>query len=232
MRIKIINPNTTRSFTDALQRLADEVARPDTEVLAVSPASGPASIESFYDEALAVPGVLEEVAKGEREENIDAYVLACFGDPGLYAARELTDKPVLGIAEAAFHLASMAGACFSIVTSAPRMRFMTEHLVSRYGFGTQCKRIRTTPIKVLDLANSPHEAITKVITECMLAKHEDQAEVIVLGCAGMSSYRQQIESEVGIPVIDGTVAALKLCEAMVDVKLGTSKVLTFGWPEK
>ncbi|WP_232821245.1 aspartate/glutamate racemase family protein, partial [Oceanimonas marisflavi] len=100
MRIKIINPNTTQAFTDALQQLADSVARPDTQVLAVSPASGPASIESFYDEALAVPGVLEEVAKGDREEDIDAYVLACFGDPGLYAARELTDKPVLGIAEA------------------------------------------------------------------------------------------------------------------------------------
>ena len=89
MRIKIINPNTTQSFTDALQRLADQVARPDTEILAVSPASGPASIESFYDEALSVPGVLEEIAKGDREQNIDAYVLACFGDPGLYAAREL-----------------------------------------------------------------------------------------------------------------------------------------------
>ncbi len=230
MRIKIINPNTTWSFTDALQRLADEVARPDTEVLAVSPASGPASIESFYDEALAVPGVLEEVAKGEREENIDAYVLACFGDPGLYAARELTDKPVLGIAEAAFHLASMAGACFSVVTTAPRVRFMTEHLVSRYGFGEHCKRIRTTPMRVLDLAESPDTAIAKVIAECRLAMEEDKAEAIVLGCAGMSAHRAFIEREIGIPVIDGTVAALKLCEAMVDMRLGTSKVLTFNWP--
>lgn len=230
MRIKIINPNTTRAFTDALQRLADSVARPDTQVLAVSPVSGPASIEGFYDEALAVPGVLEEIAKGDREENIDAYVLACFGDPGLYAARELTDKPVLGIAEAAFHMASMAGACFSIVTTAPRVRFMTEHLVSRYGFGEHCSGIRTTPMRVLDLAESPDTAIAKVIAECRKAMAEDKAEAIVLGCAGMSAYREYIEQEIGIPVIDGTVAALKLCEAMVDMKLGTSKVLTFNWP--
>ncbi|GAA3718006.1 aspartate/glutamate racemase family protein [Oceanisphaera sediminis] len=230
MRIKIINPNTTQSFTDALQRLADQVARPDTQVLAVSPASGPASIESFYDEALSVPGVLEEIAKGDREENIDAYVLACFGDPGLYAARELTDKPVLGIAEAAFHMAVMSGACFSVVTTAPRVRFMTEHLVSRYGFGEQCKNIRTTPMRVLDLATSPDAAIAKVIAECERAKAEDHAEAIVLGCAGMSQYREYIEQAIGIPVIDGTVAAVKLCEAMVDMKLGTSKVLTFSWP--
>ncbi|WP_319782995.1 aspartate/glutamate racemase family protein [Oceanisphaera sp. IT1-181] len=230
MRIKIINPNTTQSFTDALQTLADTVSRPDTEILAVSPASGPASIESFYDEALSVPGVLEEIIKGDREENIDAYVLACFGDPGLYAARELTDKPVLGIAEAAFHMAVMSGAYFTIVTTAPRVRFMTEHLVNRYGFSEQCKNIRTTPMKVLDLATSPETAIAKVIAECLLAIKEDHAEAIVLGCAGMSQYREYIEQQIGIPVIDGTVAAVKLCEAMVDMKLGTSKVLTFSWP--
>lgn len=230
MRIKIINPNTTQSFTDALQRLADAVARPDTEIMAVSPASGPSAIESFYDEALAVPGVLEEIARGDREQDIDAYVLACFGDPGLYAARELTDKPVLGIAEAAFHMAAMVGACFSVVTTSPRVRFMTEHLVSRYGFGEQCKKIRTTPIQVLDLAHSPDTAIAKVIAECLRAREEDHAEAIVLGCAGMSQYRAHIEQEIGIPVIDGTLAAVKLCEAMVEMKLGTSKVLTFNWP--
>lgn len=230
MRIKIINPNTTRSFTDALQRLADSVARPDTEILAVSPASGPDSIESFYDEALAVPGVLAEIARGDSEQQIDAYVLACFGDPGLYAARELTDKPVLGIAEAAFHLATMIGACFSVVTTAPRVRFMTEHLVGRYGFGEQCKKVRTTSMAVLDLAHSPEAAIAKVIAECLRAREEDKAEAIVLGCAGMSQYRERIEREIGMPVIDGTLAAVKLCEAMVDMRLGTSKVLTFGWP--
>ncbi|MCT7654377.1 aspartate/glutamate racemase family protein [Oceanimonas sp. NS1] len=124
----------------------------------------------------------------------------------------------------------MAGACFSVVTTAPRVRFMTEHLVSRYGFGEHCKRIRTTPMRVLDLATSPEAAIAKVIAECRLAMEEDKAEAIVLGCAGMSAHREFIEREIGIPVIDGTVAAVKLCEAMVDMKLGTSKVLTFNWP--
>lgn len=230
MKIKIINPNTTQAFTDALQKLGNSVCRQDTEVLAVSPAKGPSTIESFYDEALAVPGVFEEIIKGDKEQGVDAYVLACFGDPGLYAARELTSKPVLGIAEAAFHMAVMASACFSVVTTSARMRFMTEHLVTRYGFEAQCKRIRTTPMRVADLANSPDEAVAKVIAECILAREKDHAEAIVLGCAGMSQYREKIEQAAGIPVIDGTVAAIKLCEAMVDMGLGTSKVLTFNWP--
>ena len=98
MRIKVINPNTTRSMTDKIGECARAAARPGTQIVAVSPAMGPASIESHYDEALAVPGLLQEVATGELE-GIDGYVIACFGDPGLQAARELSRGPVIGIAQ-------------------------------------------------------------------------------------------------------------------------------------
>ena len=99
MKIKIINPNTTQSMTDSVENLARRVARSDTQVWAVSPASGPDSIECYVDEHLAVPGVLKEVIRGDREEGADAFIIACFGDPGLQAAREVTSKPVLGICE-------------------------------------------------------------------------------------------------------------------------------------
>ncbi|HYS64847.1 MAG TPA: aspartate/glutamate racemase family protein, partial [Paraburkholderia sp.] len=88
MRIKLINPNTTQRMTDAMGRCAREVAAPGTEVIAVNPTMGPPSIEGYYDEALATPGLLAEVMAGERD-GCDGYVIACFGDPGLYAAREL-----------------------------------------------------------------------------------------------------------------------------------------------
>src|ERR1700755_250642 len=133
MRIKIINPNTTQSMTDKIGACARAVARPGTEIVAVSPAMGPVSSESHYDEALAVPGLLQEIAKGEREEGIDAYVIACFGDPGLKAARELARGPVIGIAEAAMHLASMLGRSFSVVTTLARSRGRTWDLADRYG---------------------------------------------------------------------------------------------------
>src|SRR3982750_1764322 len=98
MKIKIINPNTTWSMTDKIGECARKGAFPGTEVVAVSPAMGPASIEGYYDEAMSVPGILNEIRKGEAE-GVDGYVIACFGDPGLYAAREAARGPVIGVAE-------------------------------------------------------------------------------------------------------------------------------------
>ena len=105
MKIKIINPNTTQSMTDKIAASAKIVANSDTQIIAVSPQMGPATIESYYDEALSAVGVLEEIRQGELLD-VDAYVIACFGDPALYAAREMTSVPVIGIAEAAMRTAS------------------------------------------------------------------------------------------------------------------------------
>ena len=104
MRIKIINPNTTWSMTEKIGACARAVAHAGTEIVAVSPAMGPVSIESHYDEALAVPGLLQEIAAGERD-GIDGYVIACFGDPGLKAARELARGLQARVAEAGDHVA-------------------------------------------------------------------------------------------------------------------------------
>src|SRR4051795_6421317 len=101
-------------MTEKIGACARSVAAAGTVIEAVNPAMGPASIESHYDEALSVPGLLTEIAAGERD-GVDGYVLACFGDPGLDAARELATGPVLGIAEAAMHVAALLGRGFSVV---------------------------------------------------------------------------------------------------------------------
>ena len=107
MKIKIINPNTTQAMTDGILKAALSAASPDTEITAVSPDRGPVSIECWHDEVFAATGVVEEVHKGETlEGGYDAYITACYGDPGLNPAREVTDKPVIGIAEASMHLAT------------------------------------------------------------------------------------------------------------------------------
>ena len=116
MRIKVINPNTTAGMTAKIGEAARAIAAPGTEIVAVNPAFGPVSIESHYDEAVSVLGVLEEVRKGE-EEGCDGYIIACFGDPGLLAAREIATGPVVGIAEAAMHAASFISTGFSVVTT-------------------------------------------------------------------------------------------------------------------
>jgi allantoin racemase len=105
VKIKVINPNTTASMTQKIGAVARAVANPDTEIITCNPEMGPVSIEGHYDEALSVVGILDEIGKGE-SEGVDGYVIACFGDPGLLAARELAKEPVVGIAEAAMHAAS------------------------------------------------------------------------------------------------------------------------------
>ena len=100
---------------------------------------GPPSIEGYYDEALATPGLLAEVAAGERE-GCDGYVIACFGDPGLYAARELARGPVIGIAEAAMHAASVLAPGFSVVRSSPKKPATASRPSKRTVSGGMLKR--------------------------------------------------------------------------------------------
>ena len=95
MKIKIINPNTTQAMTDGIREAALTVARPDTEIICVSPEKGPVSIENHHDEVYASVGVVEEVRKSAND-GIDAFNTACYGDPGLYPAREVASVPVGG----------------------------------------------------------------------------------------------------------------------------------------
>ena len=127
MKIKIINPNTTLEMTESIRRMAESVCDSDTELLVVSPTIGPASIEGYVDEYMAAVGVVDEVIKGDKE-NCDAYIIACFGDPGLQAAREATDKPVLGIAESAMSVYFLLNSGSSLKASAAFLYFLTRAL--------------------------------------------------------------------------------------------------------
>lgn len=131
--IQVINPNTSQAMTETIAAAARAVAAPGTEILAVCPQEGAPSIEGHFDEAIAAIGVLQQVKAG-REAGVSGHVIACFGDPGLLAARELADKPVVGIAEAAMHMATLVATRFSIVTTLPRTLVIARHLLHQYGF--------------------------------------------------------------------------------------------------
>lgn len=222
MKIRVINPNTTISMTEKIGESARQSASTGTVIIAVNPESGPVSIESHFDEAISAVGVIEEVLKGETE-NSDAYIIACFGDPGLLAARELTLAPVIGIAEAAFHLATIISTRFSIVTTLGRTAIIAEHLLQAYGFSQHCRKVRAAEIPVLDLESGSYSALNLIIEECLRAKAEDNIGSIVLGCGGMADLKEQIQKEVGLPIIDGVTAAVKLAESLVSLGLKTSK---------
>ncbi|MEZ5667200.1 MAG: aspartate/glutamate racemase family protein [Alphaproteobacteria bacterium] len=230
MKIKIINPNTTEAMTRSIGEAGRSVAREGTEIVCTNPEFGPESIESYYDEYMAAPGTIDEVLKGDRD-GCDAFVIACYGDPGLQGAREATAKPVLGIGEASLYTASMLAARFSVVTVIPRIRTMIEEMVAGYGFAHKCVSVRTTPYYVLDIERDPDGALQALRDEARRAMEEDTAEAILLGCAGFASFAADLERELGIPVLDGVVCAVKLAEALVDLGKATSRHFTYRPPE-
>ena len=133
--IQVINPNSSLAMTETIGAAARAVAAPGTEILAVCPGAGVPSIEGHFDEAIAAVGVWNR-SKG-REQGVDGHVIACFGDPGLLAARELAQGPVIGIAEAAMHMATLV-ATRSVVTTLPRTLIIARHLLHQYGFQDKC----------------------------------------------------------------------------------------------
>jgi allantoin racemase len=222
MRIKLINPNTTWSMTDKMAAAARAVAMPGTEIVAVSPQGGPASIEGHYDEAVATIGLLEEIRSGEAQ-GFDGYIIACFGDPGLMAAREVANGPVVGIAEAAMHMASLIAPGFSVVTTLARTKGIAEHLAERYGMARFCRKVRAADIAVLELEDPTSNACARIIEECRTALTQDESGAIVLGCAGMADLAAEISRAIGAPVVEGVTAAVTLVESLVRLNLKTSK---------
>lgn len=223
MKLLLINPNTTQSMTDALAQAARQVAAAGTQITACQPSFGPASIEGFFDEALAAAGVAEQLRHPPPH---DAVVIACFGDPGLDAAREATRAPVLGIAEAAFHVASMVSTGFSVVTTMTRTCIIAEHLLHKYGFERRCRGVHGTDIPVLALeqhdADGQPLCLPAIEAAARLALERDRSGAIVLGCAGMAGLCTTLQQRLGVPVIDGVAAAVKLAEALVGLGLQTS----------
>ena len=221
MRILVLNPNTTASMTEKIGAAARRVASPGTEIVARNPSVGPASIEGFYDEAMCLPGMLEVI---RTTPDVDGVVIACFDDTGLDAARCLTDKPVVGIGEAAYHMASMISNKFSVITTLGRSVPALEHNLHKYGLSARCARVRSSEVAVLELEEQGSDATNRISSEIALAMAEDRAEAIVLGCAGMTDLTEFLSARHGLPVLDGVVCALTLCESLIRLRLKTSRL--------
>jgi allantoin racemase len=229
MRIFVINPNTSESVTDHIRRELERIKRPDTELTVVNPEHGPVSIESAYDEALAGPPTLELVRQAN-QQGYDAIILACFSDPALEAAKEISDIPVIGIEEATLHVAAMLGHKFSIMTSLARRVPTRDVHVRLRGLESAFASAPAIDMPVLEMDANPAKAKARIMDLARAAVKNDGAEVIVLGCAGLSGYAADIERELGAVVLDPTAVALKIAEALTDLGLRHSKAGLFSTP--
>jgi allantoin racemase len=224
-KILIVNPNTTASMTDTIAAAARAVAAPGTEISAVTSSMGPASIEGFYDEALAVPGLIQALLNAP---DADAAIIACFDDTGLDAARSVARFPVVGICEAALVTAGQVAKRIAVVTTLPRSIVPLEELVRRYGFAERAS-VTACNVAVLDLEKPGSGAGQKLEAEIALALHKG-AEAVVLGCAGMADLALALSKKFDVPVIDGVAAAVKQAEALVGLKLTTSRRGSYAFP--
>ena len=222
-KILIVNPNTTASMTDTIAAAARAVAAPGTDISAVTSSMGPASIEGFYDEAFAIPGLIQALLNAP---DADAGIIACFDDTGLDAARSVAPFPVVGICEAALVTAGQIAKRIAVVTTLPRSIVPLEELVRRYGFAERAS-VTACNVAVLDLEKPGSGAEQKLEAEIALALDKG-AEAIVLGCAGMADLA--LSRKFGVPVIDGVAAAVKQAEALVGLKLTTSRRGSYAFP--
>ncbi|MCP4898803.1 MAG: Asp/Glu/hydantoin racemase [bacterium] len=217
MRILILNPNSDDSMTRSIQRSAEEFAAGEFEVRTVSTPGSPAFIDTYQDQLAAAPGM--ETLVREHEVETDAFINACHCDPNLDALKEMTDRPVVGIGEASMKMATMLGHRFSVVSTGRNSIPGKKALARKYHLDQLLVSVRA-PIE--DASDCSNEEL--FLSLARTAVDEDMAEVIVLGCAGLTGMDKKIQRKLGVPVLDGVVCALIIATGMARYGVSTSKV--------
>jgi allantoin racemase len=183
MRLLIINPNTTSMVTERMTHLAQAMAPANIEIIGATGRFGARYISTRAASAVAAHAALDAYA--EYGAGADAVLLACFGDPGLLALRELADCPVIGLAEAACYTACQMGQRFSIITGGARWKPMLTEFVTLLGLSTRLASIRAVAPTGGEIAANPAAAHALLAEAACAAVREDGAEVVILGGAGL-----------------------------------------------
>ncbi|MFF1697317.1 aspartate/glutamate racemase family protein [Streptomyces sp. NPDC058257] len=230
MRIVVTNCNTTQAMTEEIVRGARDAAAPGTTITGLTPAWGPESAEGWLDSYLSAAAVLDTLRGTLRaeQEPYDAVVMAGFGEHGREGARELLDVPVVDITEAAAHLACLLGRRYGVVTTLDRARGQIEDSLHAAGVAQNCAAVIGTGLGVLDLGDS--EATVRAFLAAAERARDAGAEVLVLGCAGMTGLQEKVGAALDMPVVDGVAAAVKLAESLVGLGLTTSRAGGYAKP--
>ena len=220
MRILVIEPIGSDKWNESDKEMFASNASPGTEVDVVSLSSGPLSIETRENFAEVLPLV---VRKGlEVGDEYDALIVNCFLDPGVDVLRSSIDKPVVGPCEASLAIAGLLGWRLAVVSISGGALPMIEERIRALGYGTRLVSLRGIGIPVLKLEEdleATKEAVKREAEEAL----REGAEVIVLGCTGLAGISKDVEDEVGVPVIDPAIAALRMAEVLAGMELKQSR---------
>ncbi|MBP1927352.1 allantoin racemase [Sedimentibacter acidaminivorans] len=223
MKILIINPNSSLDMTDVIQKSAENFANGEYEVMTLPTEGAPKFIDTYQDQSLAAPGMLE-IVKKYRDE-VDAFIVACHCDPNLDLLKEITSKPVVGIGEASMKLASMLGHRFSVISTSQHSVPNKQALIRKYHLEGCLASVRY-PRKEFEGCNCNEEQI--YLETSKDAIREDMAEVIVLGCAGLAGLDKRIQEIVKVPVLDSVVCALIIASGLVKANYSISKIRRYA----
>lgn len=212
MKILFLNPNSSAHMTESVVVSARQVL-PEAVILGWTNAAGPAAIQGPEDGAAAVPGILALLSKA-KAEGVDAIVLACFDDTGLEQARTAAHCPVIGIGQAAFHMARLLGQDFGVVTTLPVSVPVIEENIHSYGFSAACKGVRPSGLPVLEVEAGGETVLSRLRQDIEYLRALGAGSV-VLGCAGMSAHFSQLQEGAGVPIVDGVRAAAALAQAVI-----------------
>lgn len=210
MKLLYMNPNSTEAMTRSVVAVA-RAAAPGVEVIGWTNADGPPAIQGAADGDAAVPGLLAMLPRAA-QEGVDAIVIACFDDTGLGALRAAAHCPVLGIGQAAYLMAGLLGARFSVVTTLAASVPVIEGNIARLG-AQGCVRVRPSGIPVLEVDEGREETRADLARQIRAAAEEDAVPVVVLGCAGMAALRADLAARSGITLVDGVAASARLAWA-------------------
>ncbi len=208
MKIVIINPNSSTEMTTAIQETADQFVKGDYEVICLPTPGAPAFIDTQNDEVQTAPGMAQLVE--ENMDTADAFVIACHYDPHLDALKALSPVPVIGMGEASMRVATMLGHNFTLLTTDKPSIPLHQALIKKYNLHRNLASIRAPENHITD--NTEREHYLRLAKQAVA---EDMAEVIVLGCAGMTGLDKYLQNELKIPVLDGVVCALFLAAGLV-----------------
>ncbi|RDJ27763.1 Asp/Glu/hydantoin racemase [Bosea caraganae] len=228
MRILLLNPNTTEAITQRLLAAAEAVAALGTEIVPVTAPRGVPYISGRAEAQIGGAIALEMLA--EHHDKVDAAVIAAFGDPGLMAARELFDIPVVGMAEAAMLTACMLGRRFAIVTFARALGPWYQECVEMHGLTGRCAGIRMLDEGFSDIAEVQEEKEAVIVQLAQRAVVEDEADVVILAGAPLAGLAAKVAQRIPVPVVDQMGAALKQAEALVSLKPRKASAGTFRRP--
>ena len=215
----VINPNSRQMVTEAIDLAINPLRRFGTPVRCLTLAEGPLGIESQKQADLTIAPMLDLAAA---QTDAAGYVIACFGDPGLYALRDQTPLPVVGIQQAAVMTALTLGQRFGVIAILPNS--IPRHMRAFGAMGALGRLAgdRALGLTVADLADERVSLEAMIATGCKL-RDGDGADVLIMGCAGMARYREALETATGLPVVEPCQAAVSMALGQIALKLAHKK---------